>query len=441
MSEQEKELYEFGQFRLDVAERFLARSATNERVQLSEKAFETLCILVRNAGHLVKKDELLNQVWADSFVEENNLNKSIHAVRRALGEKPGEQQFIETVKKHGFRFVVEVRRVEEEGEKERKGEREKNISLLAETDSPHLPVSLSHKGAVVALADWRREQVRGEAIEQISSSTQPEESTEQTTKLESIPTKLNSENKHAPKYRPPLAALTLAAFLIGAMALGYYFYNSKKASSAGGKKSIAVLPLKPINAINRDEIYETGIADSLILKLSSMKGFIVRPLSATRKYADIEQDAIAAGREQQVDYVLASNYQLAGGKIRVTSQLFNVASGEIEETYKSEQDAGNVFAMQDTIAGEVENKLSARFGNTANSSTAKRGTSNEEAYRLYLQGRNLTFNRTAAAARKAVEYFEQSIRLDPSFARAYSGMAHAFITSGNLGGDLPAYRI
>jgi tetratricopeptide (TPR) repeat protein len=68
---------------------------------------------------------------------------------------------------------------------------------------------------------------------------------------------------------------------------------------------------------------------------------------------------------------------------------------------------------------------------------ARRGTNSEEAYRLYLQGRNLTSNRTAADILRAVEYFGQAIKLDPNFARAYSGMAHAFITSGNIGGDLP----
>jgi tetratricopeptide (TPR) repeat protein/TolB-like protein len=206
---------------------------------------------------------------------------------------------------------------------------------------------------------------------------------------------------------------------------------------ADGEKSIAVLPLKPINSANRDEIYEIGIADSLIIKLNSMKGFKVRPLSATRKYSDIGQDPIAAGKEQQVDYVLASNYQLAGGKIKVTSQLFNVANGQSEGTYQSEQDAANVFMMQDAIAGEVGNKLLARFATTSSRPMAKRGTTNEEAYGRYLQGRNLTFNRTPEGTRKAVENFEQAIRLDPNFARAYSGMAHALIASGNLGGGLP----
>ena len=409
---------------MDVAEHYLAR-LSGERVQLSEKAFETLCVLVRNSGHLVRKDELLNQVWADSFVEENNLDKCIHAIRRALGEKPGEQKIIETVRKHGYRFVVEARRVEEEVEPtdEKSAIHSKTKQIPPQT-FPRLVerIETQKLGAVIALENQRHE----------ADTNQPEESTRQTGHLELA--SATPVNKSKPKYR----AFVVAGLILGAIGLGYYFfYAGKTAAGVNGKKSIAVLPLKPINTANREEIYEVGIADSLILRLSSMKGFIVRPLSATRKYADIGQDPLAAGREQQVDYVLASNYQLAGGKIRVTAQLFDVASGQVEVTYKSEKEAGDVFAMQDSIAGEVGNKVLARFAVTSNSPAAKRGTTNEEAYRLYLQGRSLTYNRTAAAARKAVEYFEQAIRLDPNFARAYSGMAHAYITSGNLGGGLP----
>ncbi len=234
----------------------------------------------------------------------------------------------------------------------------------------------------------------------------------------------------------PLAATVLMALLVGATGIGYYnFYAGKPASGEDGKKSIAVLPLKPINATNRDEIYEIGIADSLIIKLSSMKGFFVRPLSATRKYTEIEQDPLAAGREQKVDYVLASNYQLADGKIRITAQLLNVANGLIEETYNSgEKDASNIFVMQDAIAGEVGSKLQTLFATTSSSPTAKRGTTNEDAYRLYLQGKNLTMKRNQADAKKAVEYFEQAIRLDPNYTLAYVGMARAYMATGTLAG-------
>jgi serine/threonine-protein kinase len=232
-----------------------------------------------------------------------------------------------------------------------------------------------------------------------------------------------------------LAKFALVALLIGVAGLAFYYFSylRREAPTADGKKSIAVLPVKPINTANRDEIYEIGIADSLILKLGSMKGFVVRPLSATRQYTDIDQDSVAAGEEQQVDYVLASNYQLAGGKIRVTSQLINVKSGQIEETYSTEKDVANVFAMQDLIAGEVGDKLSARFGGTSGGAAAKRGTTNEEAYRLYLQGIYLNDQRTQSDSQKAVDAFEQAIQLDPNYARAWAGKAHAHRSFSNYG--------
>jgi TolB-like protein/Tfp pilus assembly protein PilF len=217
-------------------------------------------------------------------------------------------------------------------------------------------------------------------------------------------------------------ALTLVVGFIG---LRPYFYKAGSAPTVGGKKSIAVLPLKPISAANRDEIYEIGIADSLINRLSSRGGLVVRPLSATRKYADIEQDPLAAGREQQADYVLASNYQLAGGKIRITAQLLEVASGQVEESYKSEKDAGDVFSMQDAVADEIGKLLLARFSATASRPSLNRGTTNEEAYRLYLQGMNFFDRRNGA---KAVEAFEQAVRLDPDYAQAWAGVAHAHRT-------------
>ncbi len=219
------------------------------------------------------------------------------------------------------------------------------------------------------------------------------------------------------------AALVLI-FTIAALALALPFYRHRNlATSLPPEKSIAVLPAKAINSANRDEIYEIGIADSLILKLSSMRGFVVRPLSVMRKYAGGAQDTLVVGREQKTDYVLASDYQLEGGKIRITAQLLNVASGQIEETYKSEKDAADVFAMQDAIASEVGNVLSTRFGTTPSGRTAKRGTANEEAYRLYLQGMYLSDKRTPADANKAVEVLEQSVRLDPKYAQAWAGLA------------------
>src|SRR5688572_19030286 len=96
-------------------------------------------------------------------------------------------------------------------------------------------------------------------------------------------------------------------------------------------RSIAVLPLKAVNLANRNPFHEGGITDALILRLSVTRGLTVRPLDAVRKYEEIDQDPLVIGREEVVDYVLSSNYQLADGRIQITAQLFDVNTGTVVE--------------------------------------------------------------------------------------------------------------
>jgi len=394
---EEKLFYQFKSFRLYVEERQLINNGVS--LSLTPKAFDVLAVLVEHNGHLVEKDELLKLVWVDSFVEEANITRIVHTLRKTLGEDENGNKFIETVAKKGYRFVAEVTEIHE-SVPQRNGNCEGESSH--EVDFP---------------------QTIADEIPESKHQIQPAVANETAT-----------PDSVKPKHKARFILFGMGC-LITLFLLFLLSYNLRQDSTVKPNKvkSIAVLPLTPVNTTKRDEIYEIGIADSLIYHLSSMKGIIVRPLSATRKYADVEQDPIAAGREQKVDYILASNYQIADGKIRITAQLFNVATGQIEETYKSEKDARNIFALQDAIAGEVGNLLLNRFTLTSNSTTARRGTTNEEAYRLYLQGKNLTMKRNVADAKKAVEYLEQAIRLDPNFALAYAQMAHAYRKSGSGG--------
>jgi eukaryotic-like serine/threonine-protein kinase len=109
MNNTDKHIYEFGAFRLDAAERLLLRAG--EVVPLTPKSFEVLLALVRQPGHLLEKETLLNTVWHDSFVEENNLADNIFKLRKALGEGENGPRYIETVPRRGYRFVAEVREV------------------------------------------------------------------------------------------------------------------------------------------------------------------------------------------------------------------------------------------------------------------------------------------------------------------------------------------
>src|SRR5262245_8822443 len=111
MSRRSKNLYEFGAFRMDVAERLLSRDGA--AVPLPPKAFDLLLALIEHHGHLFEKDELLKAVWPDTFVEEVNLSYTVSLIRKALGDGENGQRYIETVPKRGYRFVGDVRKMEE----------------------------------------------------------------------------------------------------------------------------------------------------------------------------------------------------------------------------------------------------------------------------------------------------------------------------------------
>ncbi len=101
------ELYAFDDFQLHAAERRLLHRTVH--VPLPEKAFDTLCVLVKNSNHLVTREALLSEVWKDTIVEENNLAKNVSLLRRVLRTQADGREFIETVRGHGFRFTADVR--------------------------------------------------------------------------------------------------------------------------------------------------------------------------------------------------------------------------------------------------------------------------------------------------------------------------------------------
>ena len=107
MSNQEKHFYEFGPFRLDPMKRRLLRDG--EPIPLAPKVFDTLLALVRHGGKTIDKDDLMNKVWPDAVVEENNLNQNISALRRSLGDSRQESRYIATIPGLGYRFVAEVK--------------------------------------------------------------------------------------------------------------------------------------------------------------------------------------------------------------------------------------------------------------------------------------------------------------------------------------------
>ena len=389
-------LYEFDRFRVDPVNRLLLRDG--KVVPLTAKVFDILLVFVENRGRLLDKEEVMQKVWQDSFVEEGNLTRNVSTLRKALGEDPKSHQYIVTLPGHGYKFVAAITTLQASVPQMVVEEQTVSTTVIEEE------LSLSKETITSqALSESKEDSI---AITQKTKSNRARTSIIVTTCL---------------------ALIALTAFLLSRRE------KNPNSQNIAAPKSIAVLPLKPLNAESREPVYELGIADSLILKLSGVKEIIVRPLSATRKYTNLEQDPLVAGREQQVDYVLAPNYQLADGRIRVTAQLFNVHNGAVENLFKCDEKCTDIFAMQDAISEKVGRLLLTHLSNEQNNLLAKRYTTNEEAYRLYLQGRYLADKRELSDARKAIERFEQAIKLDPNYALAYAGLAYAHQAVSYLG--------
>jgi len=200
-----------------------------------------------------------------------------------------------------------------------------------------------------------------------------------------------------------------------------------------GIRAIAVLPFKPLVANDRDESLEMGMADTLIMLLGNLHQIVVRPVSAVRKYADLHQDAVAAGRELSVESVLDGSMQKQGDRIRVTVRLLNVPDGSQLWADKFDEEFTDIFGLQDTIAAKVADALALELSGSDRKLLARHYTENTEAYQLYLKGRFYWLgSKTEERMRKSVEYFNRAIEVDPNYALAYSGLADGYVVLGTF---------
>ena len=240
---------------------------------------------------------------------------------------------------------------------------------------------------------------------------------------------------------PPRAGGRRTLFFAGAVAAvalaALAAYRSVQRSSAGADQpvgrlfSVAVLPLANVGGDAQDEYFSEGMTDELANALSKLPG--LRVASRTSAYSfkgrkDIDVGEI--GRKLRVQAVLEGVVRRSGDRLRVGAQLTNVSDGLAIWSDTYERPTSDVFAVQDDIAGSIADALKLKLGGQAAAlSSSSRGTENLEAYDSYLRGRYFWNRRGAANLRKALSYFEESIRRDSGFARAHAGLAitHAIL--------------
>jgi DNA-binding winged helix-turn-helix (wHTH) protein/tetratricopeptide (TPR) repeat protein len=198
-------------------------------------------------------------------------------------------------------------------------------------------------------------------------------------------------------------------------------------------RSIAVLPFKPICEDGRDEFIEVGIADALITRLSALKEIVVRPTGSVRKYTDLEQDPVTAGRELAVVSVLDGCIQKLDDRIRVTARLVRVEDGCSLWSGKFDQNFTDIFAVEDSISEKVTEALAVELTGEERARLTRRYTRNTAAYHRYLEGRYHWNKRTEESLNKGIECFKSAIAEDPDYALPYAGLSDCFTKLGDAG--------
>ena len=228
----------------------------------------------------------------------------------------------------------------------------------------------------------------------------------------------------ATRSRTYLIAATIAIALIVAAAAATYFLRSK--SQAGRIDSIAVLPF--VNATNdpRNEYLSDGLTEGLISNLSQLPNLKVMARSTVFRYKGKEDDPQKIGQALQVDALLVGRVIQHEDHVAVEADLVRTVDGSELWGEHYDRELADITRVQGDITRDISTKLRIQLNGTEQQRVEKAGTSNPEAYRLYLEGRQLWYGRSSDGLKKSIDLFQQAIAADPNYALAYAGLADTY---------------
>ena len=349
-------------------------SRADSPVPLTPKAFDVLAFLTQNPNRLVTKEELLEAVWRDTFVEEGNLKQYISHLRKALGDKSEGNRFIVTIARKGYQFTEDV--------------------VVGEAESIAKQVALQ----VPAMNNSR-------------ADTPP---------VPEFPA-----TEAVPKAQKPWGrAAVVAAFAVTLAMAGFLSWRHFRPMTppTSGKIMLAVLLFQNLTGDPQHEYLADGLTEQTISQLGRLNpkqlGVIARTSVMGYKHSDQRLDRI--GRDLSVRYVLESSLRGSKDHMRITAQLIQVK----DQTHLWAQDydyrAQDILSLQDDVAKAVAREIELRLSPQQQAELARSRPVNPGAFDAYLQGRYFFVqNGSNEDADKAAMYYERATQLDPSYALAW----------------------
>jgi len=213
--------------------------------------------------------------------------------------------------------------------------------------------------------------------------------------------------------------------LILAIAVAGYFYSRRTARPA--IDSIAVLPFVNVGVDPNTEYLSDGITESIIDSISQLPNLAVIARSSVFRYKGREIDPQAVAKELGVRAVLTGRITQRGDTLSISTELVDASNNHRIWGERYERQLSDILLVQSDIARDISENLRSKLTGEEQKRVVKRYTENAEAYQAYLKGRYHWNKRTAADLNKSIEYYNEAIAIDPSYALAYSGLAECYL--------------
>lgn len=377
--------YRFGPYEVRLRSRQVYKDGI--RLKLRPQPFQVLQLFVQRAGDVVTRAELRELLWSkETFVDfEHGLNTAIKELRSALNDSAAEPRYIETLPRLGYRLIAPV----------------------AASDLETVPASPLPPGA---------------------GGDQP-------VAVEPAPRKLP---RGLPKW---IAAVAAACLALGALAANRWWSLSRGNRAGDQRLMLAVLPFENLTGDPAQEYFSDGMTEEMITELGRFDpkhlGVIGRA-SVMRFKGDRDRQG-RIGRELGVQYLLEGSVRRDSDKVRVAAQLIETKSQTNVWSREYDRNLSDLLTLQRDIAREIAGEIRITLGDPQpNRGPAAVSPSSDRAHDLYLRGLYFWNKRTPAGFDRAIEFFGDAVKEDPSYARAYAGLADVYALASGYAGVSPS---
>ena len=397
-------LVRFGIYQVDVRTSELWKQG--RKIKLQEQPCRILAILLEQRGEVVTREELRKRLWSDdTFVDfDHSLNTAIMRLREALNDSSDNPRFIETLPRHGYRFIAPIEEI-------------------------------------VGTELEKSEEAHSSAIRESSLQVVEPGST----------TQLLAENvkpRPAPRSIASRVALIvgiLLAILVVAL-MGVKLRLGRSGSGANTPpnqiKSLVVLPFENLSGDKDQQYFTDGMTDELIAHLAKIRSLRVISRTSSMEYKDTHKPLSQIARDLNVDAVVEGTVLRSGDQVRITAELVQVATDRHlwAETYESQ--LGDVLGLQSRVASAIVNEIRVNLTPEEQQRLASTRSVSGESYEDYLKGRYYWNKRSQESLIKAIGYFQSAIEKDPNYALAYAGLADCYSIIGSaIIGTVPSQDV